>query len=145
MIPSKSADLIISSLVFHYIENWEPLFQDFYRILKQTGSIVFSTHHPHADWLWFKKKNYFLKEVYEEVWAIKGKNYPIQYIHRTLSEMFEVFKKTGFIVDELKEPFPLSEAKNLNPKAFIKLTTKPQFLFFRLKKRKIEDEDGSPH
>ncbi len=86
MILSQSSDLIISSLVFHYIENWEPLFQEFSRILKTEGTIVFSTHHPHADWIWFGKENYFRKEIYEDSWEIKGKNYPIQYIPLVTSQ-----------------------------------------------------------
>lgn len=137
MIPSDSTDLIISSLVLHYIENWESLFMEFSRILRSDGSIVFSTHHPHADWVWCDKENYFIKELYEETWTIDGKPYPVQYYHRTLMEMFEVFKKASFYVEELKEPFPLAGVKEIDPKAYKKLTSKPNFLYFRLKKHNL--------
>ncbi|WP_371806347.1 class I SAM-dependent methyltransferase [Candidatus Lokiarchaeum ossiferum] len=137
MVSSNSVDLIISSLVFHYIEDWDPLFKELKRVLRSSGSIVFSTHHPHADWIWCEKENYFTKEMYEETWTIAGHPYLVQYYHRTLMEMFEIFKKNGFYVDELKEPFPLPEVKKIDLKTYEKLTSKPNFLYFRLKKQKI--------
>ena len=91
-------------------------------------------HHPHADWLWHNKENYFKKEILEETWTIQEKSFQIRYYHRTLDEIFEIFAKTGFYVDKLLEPFPSPEIKTKNPKDFIILSTKPRFLFFRLKK-----------
>ncbi len=134
MIPSQSADLLVSSLVLHYIEDWDALFNEFSRILRPQGVIVFSTHHPHADWLWCEKDNYFQKALYEEMWDVGGKKYPVQYYHRTLMEMFAVFKRAGLYVDELREPFPLPEVQEIDPNAYLTLTTKPRFLYLRLKR-----------
>ncbi len=48
-ISDNSIDVIVSSLVLHYISNWLIVFTEFSRILKKNGYVVFSTHHPHAD------------------------------------------------------------------------------------------------
>ena len=133
-IDDESKDIITSSLVLHYINNWLTLFTEFSRILKKDGYIVFSTHHPHADWRWFNKPNYFKKELYSDSWSIEGVDYPISYYHRTLASMFAIFRKTGFFVDILLEPFPVKEAQEIDPKSYARLTTQPHFLFIRLKK-----------
>jgi len=134
-IATESIDVIIASLVLHYINNWFPVFNEFQRVLKEDGAIVISTHHPHADWKWHDRPNYFTKELYEDVWTIDGKPYTVKYYHRTLDNMFVVFRKCGFYVDVLREPFPIPEARAIDPESYDKLLTRPQFLFFRLKKR----------
>ncbi len=96
-IKDNSIDVIVSSLVLHYIRNWLNVFTEFSRILKKNGYVVFSTHHPHADWHWFNKPNYFKKELYSESWIINGKPYPVSFYHRTLASMFAIFRKTGLL------------------------------------------------
>lgn len=135
-IPNNSIDVIVSSLVLHYIEDWSVTFSEFNRMLKNEGSVVLSVHHPHADWLWHDRENYFKKEILEETWTIQEKSFQISYYHRTLEEMFEIFAKTGFYVDKLLEPLPSPEIKTKNPRDYFILSTKPRFLFFRLKKLK---------
>ena len=131
-ISDNSIDVIVSSLVLHYISNWLIVFTEFSRILKKNGYVVFSTHHPHADWRRFNKPNYFKKELYSESWTINGKTYPVSYYHRTLASMFAIFRKTGFFVDILLEPLPIKEAKEKNPEIYEQLLANPHFIFFRL-------------
>lgn len=133
-LESASMDVIVASLVLHYIHDWLPVFHEFARVLTDEGEIVISTHHPHADWYWHNRPNYFTTELFEEIWTIDGEIYPITYYHRPLSEMFAVFHDSGFYVDALREPFPLSEAQSEDPDAYRRLTTRPHFLFLRLKK-----------
>jgi len=131
-IPDDSIDVIVSSLVLHYISNWLNVFTEFSRILKKNGYVVFSAHHPHADWRWFDKTNYFKKELYNDSWTINGKLYPVSYYHRTLASMFAIFRRTGFFVDILLEPLPQKEAKEKDPEAYERLLINPHFIFFRL-------------
>lgn len=133
-LEDNSIDMIIASLVLHYISNWLPVFSEFNRILKKNGSIVISVHHPHADWKWFNKTNYFKKELYEDSWTIDGKSYPVNFYHRTLTNMFAIFRKNGFFVDILLEPFPIPEAKEVDARIYETLLSNPHFLFLRLKK-----------
>ncbi len=133
-LDTSSIDVIVASLVLHYIRDWLPVFHEFARVLVDNGEIVISTHHPHADWYWHGRPNYFTTELYEETWTTNGDTYPITYYHRPLANMFTVFHKSGFYVDTLREPFPPSEAQSKNPDAYRRLTTRPHFLFLRLKK-----------
>jgi len=133
-VENNSIDIIVTSLVLHYISNWLPVFEEFKRVLKEDGSIVFSTHHPHADWKWHDRPNYFKKELYEDTWRIEGKQYTVKYYHRTLASMFAIIRKYGFYVDVLLEPLPIKEGKEVDPESYERLLANPQFLFIRLKK-----------
>ncbi|MHA1591420.1 MAG: class I SAM-dependent methyltransferase [Candidatus Heimdallarchaeaceae archaeon] len=133
-LETNSTDMIIASLVLHYISNWLSVFSEFDRVLKKDGSIVISVHHPHADWKWFDKTNYFKKDLYEDTWTIDGKPYPVSFYHRTLANMFAIFRKFGFFVDVLLEPFPIPEAKEVDARTYETLLSNPHFLFLRLKK-----------
>lgn len=44
--PEKSFDLVISNLVFHYMEDLEELFQRIFRTLKTGGTFLFNMEHP---------------------------------------------------------------------------------------------------
>ncbi len=47
---------------------------EFYRILKKSGILVFSLHHPFMDFTVFNRENYFLKELLTDEWQThKGK------------------------------------------------------------------------
>ena len=133
-VATASIDVIICSLVLHYVNNWLPVFAEFQRVLKANGSIVISTHHPHADWLWFNRPTYFKKELYEDQWVIDGQTFTVKFYHRTLANMFAIFKKYSFYVETLLEPLPLPDAKSIDPKTYARLLAKPHFLFLRLKK-----------
>lgn len=133
-IKTSSVDTIIASLVLHYISNWFPVFEEFSRILKVDGAIVISIHHPHADWKWHNRSNYFKKELYEEFWTHGTIQHKVEYYHRTLASMFAIFRKYGFYVDVLLEPLPIPAAKEVSPKDYDRLCSNPHFLFLRLKK-----------
>jgi 2-polyprenyl-3-methyl-5-hydroxy-6-metoxy-1,4-benzoquinol methylase len=130
----QSFDIIVSSLTLHYISNWLTLFKELKRILVKGGSIVFSTYHPHTDWIQQKKKTYFKKDQYADPWFIEESPYPSNYYHRTLASMFAIFKRTNFRVETLVEPLPSHEAKQHNLEIYQKLLKSPQLLFLRLLK-----------
>jgi ubiquinone/menaquinone biosynthesis C-methylase UbiE len=45
-----SMDLVVASLVFHYLRDWVAPLRELHRVLRPTGSVVMSIHHPAWDW-----------------------------------------------------------------------------------------------
>lgn len=58
----------MSSLVLHYVRDWESLFVEFYRILESPGFLVFSVGHPCTDFSIAGGKDYFSAELLIDTW-----------------------------------------------------------------------------
>jgi SAM-dependent methyltransferase len=52
-IDDSTIDIVLSSLTLHYIKNWELPLSEFKRILKPSGNLIFSVHHPFMDFARF--------------------------------------------------------------------------------------------
>ena len=44
--PNESFDFVYSSLTFHYSNDWDVLLAGVWRVLRQNGTLLFSTHNP---------------------------------------------------------------------------------------------------
>jgi len=44
-------DVVVASLVLHYVRDWALALRELRRVLSQDGAVVFSTHHPTLDWV----------------------------------------------------------------------------------------------
>ncbi len=122
-----SFDLIICPLVLHYVQHWEPVLQEFHRILRPLGVLVFSTHHPYMDWQEFKTDNYFRTEVLEDTWKV-GK---VWFYRRPLTAMSEALSTAGFVIERIVEPQPTEEFRRVHPEGYERLTKNPGFLIIR--------------
>ncbi len=133
-ISNETVDIIVSSLVLHYIKDWSPVMSEFYRILKPCGTLVFSVHHPFMDFTVFNRENYFTTELLDDDWNTNTGKVKVQFYRRPLSEILNPVINTGFVIDKILEPMPTEEFKIKNLKSYERLTKKPQFLFIRAKK-----------
>lgn len=106
----KKFDIIICTMVLLHIEDWNPVFKEFHRVLKDDGILVFSTVHPFADFFDYTDGNYFDIELLKEEWP--EYNIIMPGYRRPLSEIFSVIKNSGFFCFELIEPRPEKKAKN---------------------------------
>jgi SAM-dependent methyltransferase len=61
-------DLILSSLVMHYLPDWTLPLSEFNRLLSDGGRLVFSTHHPFMDHPSAGHDNYFETYPFNETW-----------------------------------------------------------------------------
>ncbi|HWR10134.1 class I SAM-dependent methyltransferase, partial [Sporomusa sp.] len=52
-ITDRSFDIVLSSLTLHYLKDWNLVMAEFARILKYSGYLVFSVHHPFMDFTYF--------------------------------------------------------------------------------------------
>lgn len=127
-----SFDLVVASLVIHYLQDWVSPLREVRRVLRPDGAFVLSTHHPAMDLELSSSGDYYATELVTDRWSVGERVYDVRFWRRPLSEMFRAIAHGGFRVDELSEPQPLAECRHLFPEAWEHLTRRPQFLFLRL-------------
>ncbi|UOQ93121.1 methyltransferase domain-containing protein [Halobacillus shinanisalinarum] len=117
---SKSQfDIVISSLVFHYIESFEVICKKVHRFLRPGGSFIFSVEHPiftsrnEQNWYVDDQGNrlhwpvdHYQSEGLRET-AFLGEEV-IKY-HRTISTYINDLIEAGFALKAVKEPVPSDE------------------------------------
>lgn len=128
-------DLVVASLVLHYLEDWDRVFAELARVLAPGGRVVFSTHHPAWDWQAHTPDDYFATKQVSEQWMRGGRPFQVTFWRRPLREMTRSISACGFVIDELWEPEPLPELAGKDPEAHHELTSRPFFLLFRLLRR----------
>lgn len=116
-------DIVLSSLAFHYIRDFEPLVQDISRWLKPGGDFVFSVEHPvftsagAQDWFYdeqgkilhFPVDNYYYEGQREANFL--GEKV-IKY-HRTLTTYLNTLLQNGFELRHIIEPQPPKNMINI--------------------------------
>ena len=117
--PDNSFDIVVASLVVHYLKNPEKAFKEFKRVLKKNGLLVFSTNHP----LFWSYKNSQIKNGKTEFviqdyfkkgrfyWGRHGIDTKIPSYVISLERLFDILAKNKFFVEKFEEPF-LSFKKN---------------------------------
>lgn len=130
-----SFDVIVASLVFHYLRDWERVLTELKRVLVPDGYLVFSTHHPAWDWQNHSAEDYFAIKQVSETWMRGGEPFEVTFWRRPLRAMTEAISSVGFFIDELIEPDPLPEIAEFDPEAYLAVKTQPFFIFFRLRPR----------
>jgi len=130
-------DIVLCSLVLDYINDWQPVFKEFFRVLRSGGTLIFSCGHPTGDYLYTQRKqltpgNYFNVEKFVTEWSGFGEPYPVITSYRrplqaTLNPLFKV----GFILDEILEPKPIPQFEEANPEDYNRLMREPGFLCVR--------------
>lgn len=123
-------DLIISSLVMHYLQDWSRPFAEFNRILAPGGRFVFSTHHPFMDHMLTGHDSYFETYSFSETWERDGKVVNMRFWHRPLHAMFDALASAHFQIDVLSEPQPDPLVREQFEEAYHSLSTQPRFIFF---------------
>jgi ubiquinone/menaquinone biosynthesis C-methylase UbiE len=127
-------DLIICSLTLHYLEDWETTFQEFQRVLKVGGQLIFSIHHPFADYHLFNCSDYFIEELLEDEWEKKeAGRVKIYFYRRPLQNIINKTTKY-FKLIQLVEPQPAPEFQDISPVWYEKLMKQPHFLVIQAEK-----------
>lgn len=139
-------DIVISSLAFHYVKDYEKLINDIYNLLNDDGVLIFSIDHPlkiaskFETWMkrnyteingkWFLLVSDYNREgIREKEWnGVMVKKY-----HRNFSSLINGLLNTGFKIDKILEPIPDEKAIKIVPK-YINQYDRPYFLFIRAKK-----------
>jgi ubiquinone/menaquinone biosynthesis C-methylase UbiE len=143
--PAETFDLVVSSLVFHYIKDLKDLLQNIYCWLKPGGILLFSTEHPistcsqgiHHGWikdstgkkLYWPLDQYHQEGLRESHWFIKG---VIKY-HRGISTILNGLLEAGFIIKAVEEPVASEEDEKLWPE-LKEARRRPPFLIVKASK-----------
>ncbi|MGF1701253.1 class I SAM-dependent methyltransferase [Photobacterium makurazakiensis] len=129
-----SADLVISPLMIHYLEDLSPLFSDVHRVLKAGGVFVFSTHHPFADFECSTTGNYFERERVTEKWDTVGVPVEVSFYRRSLTEIMNALTENGLAVTQISEGEVLEKVKEISPEKYEYLSKNPNFIFIKCQK-----------
>ncbi|MCT2534939.1 class I SAM-dependent methyltransferase [Aquibacillus koreensis] len=111
--PENTFDIVLSRLVFHYIEDLSPIIENIYGSLKQGGRFIFSVQHPlltsSVDSNRIEEQrtdrvvdDYFYSGERIEQWM--GERV-VKY-HRTVEDYFKLLKRAGFSIEDIQEPKP---------------------------------------
>ncbi|WP_406049261.1 class I SAM-dependent methyltransferase [Kribbella sp. NBC_00889] len=105
-LPPACADLVVSSMALHYVEDFSDLVARVARWLTPGGSFVFSVEHPvmtapviAADCV---VDDYADEGVRRRSWFVDG---VIKY-HRTVGSTLAALRRHGFSLDVVDEPLP---------------------------------------
>lgn len=126
-----SVNVVVASLVLHYIEDWAPLLAEIHRVLVPGGVLVFSVHHPITGWNRSEGTDYHRTELVNEEWDWDGQHVTATMFRRPLSAIFGPLRAAGFAVDVVDEPFPHDLPHDMDARMRVALTTTPVFLFVR--------------
>lgn len=121
--PAGAFDVVLSSLAFHYVRDFEPLIKNIAVWLRSGGELAFSVEHPvftaygTQDWyydrngeiLHFPVDNYYYEGKREAVFL--GEK--VTKYHRTLTTYLETLLKNGFMLQHVIEPQPPEEMMDL--------------------------------
>lgn len=134
-LEDSSFDVAVASLVIHYLHDWIPPLGELRRVLRPKGVLVLSSHHPARDIELSTTGNYLATDLLTDRWEKGGKEFVVRFWRRPLGAMFAAFDEAGFDVRKLAEPHPLPECRERFPDKWKRLSTEPNFLFFRLSAR----------
>jgi len=126
-------DVIVASLVLHYLRDWQPVLTEFRRVLKREGCVLFSIQHPAMDWQVHSPEDYFAVKEVTETWPLGSEEFEVTLWRRPLSAITGAIADAGFVVDQLVEPQPVPELRELDADTYEWLCKVPTFLFLRLR------------
>lgn len=121
--PASTFDVIISSLAFHYVKDWDTLIRKISSWLRHNGDFIFSIEHPvftaygSQDWyysedgkiLHFPVDNYFYEGKRDAIFL--GEH--MTKYHRTLTTYISSLLDNGFAITKLAEPEPPENMMNI--------------------------------
>ena len=142
--PPRRFDLIVSSLVLHYVDDYAGLVRRIAGWLVPGGVLVYSTEHPiytarlpgdgwvldaaghRARWA---LDRYADEGAREETWFVPG----VRKVHRTLATLINGLVEAGLVVERVVEPVPDEQWLEDHP-AMRDERCRPVFLLVRARK-----------
>jgi len=128
-LENNSVDLVLSSLVLDYIEDWAPVLREFRRVLKPDGALVFSVGHPASyPFMKIEVEDYFRVEKTEMTWVTWGEPVVMPSYRRPLQNITESLHEAGFLIERMIEAQPTEDYKKADPESYERVHRRPAFI-----------------
>ncbi len=127
-----SFDLIVSSLVIHYVHDLDQMFREWARVLRPDGTFVLSTHHPMREVGTSSPAGYLATSLVEEHWRWLGAT--MRFYQRPLRALADPIANAGFVIERISEPTPSDALRDKDPRGHASLCRMPAFIFIRARK-----------
>ena len=125
---NETFDVVVSSLAFHYVEDFSGVVRNIYDLLEPGGNFIFSQD-ENGEKLYLNLANYGVEGERESVWFVDN----VKKYHRTFSTIINTLIEAGFTVEKMIEPLPDDELLEKYP-AYKDLFHKPDFLLVKVRK-----------
>jgi SAM-dependent methyltransferase len=136
-------DVVISSLVFHYIKDFDKLCKNIYNIITDNGDFIFSVEHPiftaneSQDWYYSKDKEilHWPIDNYQSEGRRETKflGEDVVKYHRTCETYINILIENGFSITRISEPVPPQRMVDEN-RYFKNEFRRPMFLMISAKR-----------
>jgi ubiquinone/menaquinone biosynthesis C-methylase UbiE len=147
--PDASFGFAYSSLAVHYLEKWDKMLGEVYRILKPGSFFLFSCNHPVYSAMEVTQDNQETKvqqlsrtrDVKADTVNIVGDYVTRRSLqlndswitwHKSIGEISQEATAAGFMIAGVHEPQPLQEMAKISPRDYDTLTKIPNFVIFKL-------------
>ena len=143
---NQQFDLVTSSLVFDYVEDFGGLMMKIRNLMKKDAEFVFSMSHPivtawdgvydrytrteTGERLYANLRNYCREGLRKVDWVVNG----YECYHRTVSSLINALTGAGFMIEECREAHISDEMREKYPALFGGTIHRPEFIFFRCRK-----------
>lgn len=127
-----SFDSSLCSLAINNITNQGQLLSELHRVIRPGGWLLISTSHPTSDW------HRFGGSYYDQDWVdlrLAKSRFSIKYQRMPLGAFLSELLSAGFTLEQLVEPRPDPQLRDIDPRAYAKLSEAPCFLAVRLRRR----------
>lgn len=102
-------DVVVASLVLHYLADWAGPLAELRRVLTPGGRVVLSVNHPTVRMMTHFDEDYFATRQYSEDFDFDGRQEALTMWHRPLHAMTDAFIAAGFRITVVSEPPPSPE------------------------------------
>lgn len=139
-------DLVTSSLVFDYVEDFAGQMRKIHRLMKDDAEFVFSMSHPivtawdgvydrytrteTGERLYANLRNYCVEGLRKVDWVVHG----YECYHRTVSSLINGLIGAGFLIEACQEAHISDEMRRRYPALFGGTIHRPEFIFFKCRK-----------
>lgn len=133
-LKNDSFDFVMSSLTLDYVENWDYMMSEFYRVLKIGGLLLFSIEHPYDNFSANHMDTYFETLNVEHKYEDFGENVSVWFYKRPLEAIIMPVINSGFNILAVKEPKPSQQFKNILPDLYEIYMKRPEYLIVKAQK-----------